>query len=177
MHGIEAFSETSCQITCVIWIRARHCVQRNENFQISHRNVLPTNSKPQFPLICDTLGAHTSPPMTFMKRLVCPKSCTWYRARATNNLSQNEFMKLELPPNGKPKAVNSCGPTLQQLGFRKSRTVCNITFRDQHYESRVQTQFMLIKRLVCSKSCTRYKTRTANNLSQKTIEETRNMPK
>ena len=65
--------------------------------------------------------------------------------RTTNNLSQNELMKLELCPNNRPKIINNFGPTLSHLArcFPKSRVWYRITLRDKLYESLEEFEFVL----------------------------------
>ena len=83
--------------------------------------------------------------MDFLEHPVCSQTCVWYRTRTTNNLSQNELMKLELCPNNRPKFINNFGPTLSHLArwFPKSRVWYRITLRDKLYESLVEFEFVL----------------------------------
>ena len=88
-------------------------------------------------LICSTLPCPRLCPMNFLECLVVSQTCIWYRTRTTQNLSQNELMKLELCPNNRPKIINSFGPTLSHLArwLPKSRAWYKVTLRDKLYES------------------------------------------
>ena len=137
MQGIELLFETSStnhlrNSNSCSTVRA---AQRKH--QISHPIVPLTHPKSRFSVICSTIAPSAFFPMNFLECLVVSHTCIWYKTSTTQNLSQNEFMKLELCPNNRPKIINNFGPALSHLArlFPKSRVWYRITLRDKLYES------------------------------------------